>query len=668
MRLKAASFLCAVALVAVAAQAIAQVGAGRRAARVDSAPAEGHLAGAAPETVLFTAWGDEWTKADFLDWVRLYPPRGLGADPRMGGEYTLDFFTEEQLAEGIRTFVAGQQALRLAQEEGLSLPLDSARQLENQYAEMIRELWVRQNGVRDVPVPTDEEVRAYYEENIDRWMREEIFLMRNLFLSTYQEHTVRQGDTLESIAESISGDPALASEIRDPNTPDRSPRLRPQEAADGRELPPAPLAEGEILLVPMGPERAAEVEARIRALHRQLQDGADFSALAFEHSENTTRGNRIQVRREIRGRPVLEEIIASLEQLRDGEISEPIRTRHGWQIVLRDAYQPGGAQPFDQVVENVRSQLLGNRQRERFQAVLGDRLALLGAAINDEVLADAANPERAGDIVLSLNDFQYTVEAFLRDFGPQLAEEATLEEKRATLLGLPVVQMAIVDHAVQEPEFLESRDAVRLRKAMEGLYHLSRIADERMRDTPFDPTEEAIEEAVAALGPVQPPPPSINLHIITVSPSTDAAPGTPEFAAALEAKREELAARLEPVQSVTDFEIMARRISEDDFASRGGARGPLTRAAVVPEHFDEMLESAERGTIFGPVAYRSAVLAYWVGEKRIITEEQQLQRMRDTAMNRMARDHQQEIGMRVIDDMAAGAGLRLHLDGGGSAQ
>ena len=612
-------------------------------------------------TVLFEAMGKEWTKEEFEEIVRPFPPRGLAPRPNMPREYSLDNFSIENIREGIRTFVAGQAAAQRAKDQGLEIPEQYQEQYDRQLSDFLRDEWLKGTGARDVPRPTDEETLQYYEENKSLWEREELFVMRTLFLSTYKEHVVQEGETLESIAEKVCGDASKADQIRDPNTPDKRPRMDAVKATNGEELAPLALVPGEVLLVPMPEEEAAAVEQKIRELHGQLEGGADFAALAMEHSENNTAGNRMQVKREMNGKPVLPELIEAFLKIEDGQYSEPIRTRHGWQVILRDNYRPGGAPDFETVKENARSLLTSERQRSKFAVVAMESLAEAGHTINDDVLMTYDQPGGEQRVIIQLPDMAYTAEAFQRDFGERLKPDTPLEKRREMLLALPGVQRRVDEHETSNPTLRESPEANRMRQAMDGLYFLTIMAEQRAQETDTTPTEMEIEEAYLALPDKNPPPPLVFIHQITMRPAGGHEPGTPEHAAALEAKRAELAERLADVQNLSDFEIIARRASEDDFAERGGSRGPVTEDQVDPAVWQHLVNDAPKGTMFGPVVVGNEVVAYWVNDKRLISPEVHEQTLREQVTQRLVRDKRNAVGEALLDELVAEAGLVIHL-------
>jgi parvulin-like peptidyl-prolyl isomerase len=99
-------------------------------------------------------------------------------------------------------------------------------------------------------------------------------------------------------------------------------------------------------------------------LYAQLQDGADFAALAKEHSTDTGSAENGGKLTDERGSfvPEFEEVAFALET---GEIGEPVKSQFGWHIIkaLQDT-QPAETTSFDDAKASIEEQLLEERRNE----------------------------------------------------------------------------------------------------------------------------------------------------------------------------------------------------------------------------------------------------------------------------------------------------------------
>lgn len=186
-------------------------------------------------------------------------------------------------------------------------------------------LTIMEQEVMEKPIEiTQEMIDQYYEFNKPSFRKPFSAQIRQLILLTYEPYIVKEGDTLESIAKEISGKAARAEDIRAdlPGQPLR------REA--GKEF--KPLVPGETLLVPMGDEAAQKIKERLENILAQLDEGKSFEELAREYSEAGFKG-------EVIGpipsgtRPLLHDVLSVIKDTPEGEISEPFRTKHGWQVI-----------------------------------------------------------------------------------------------------------------------------------------------------------------------------------------------------------------------------------------------------------------------------------------------------------------------------------------------
>jgi parvulin-like peptidyl-prolyl isomerase len=99
-------------------------------------------------------------------------------------------------------------------------------------------------------------------------------------------------------------------------------------------------------------------------LYQQLQDGADFAALAKKHSTDTGSAEQGGKLTDVRGSfvPEFEEVAFALET---GEIGEPVKSQFGWHIItaLADT-EPEAITPFAEVSDSISEQLLDERKNE----------------------------------------------------------------------------------------------------------------------------------------------------------------------------------------------------------------------------------------------------------------------------------------------------------------
>jgi parvulin-like peptidyl-prolyl isomerase len=115
---------------------------------------------------------------------------------------------------------------------------------------------------------------------------------------------------------------------------------------------------------------ASEVEAKmeelIKDLHQRLAAGADFAALAKEYSKDTfsaVKGGELDFIEKVQ---LVPEFGATAWNLQVGQLSEPVRTIHGWHILEVLEIKPKGHLELTaQISDNIWNFILDERQQKR---------------------------------------------------------------------------------------------------------------------------------------------------------------------------------------------------------------------------------------------------------------------------------------------------------------
>jgi peptidyl-prolyl cis-trans isomerase C len=129
---------------------------------------------------------------------------------------------------------------------------------------------------------------------------------------------------------------------------------------------------------------AKELVAKLRA------DKTQFAALAAEHSKdlsNAKRGGDLGFFG--RGRMVKEFEDAAFALANDTDVSDPVKTRFGWHIIMRTGREKGSVQPFDQVKNQIKVKLVSERRREGTTTFIEELKKKAGLSVNEKELATA---------------------------------------------------------------------------------------------------------------------------------------------------------------------------------------------------------------------------------------------------------------------------------------
>lgn len=253
--------------------------------------------------------------------------------------------------------------------------------------------------------PTDEEIKAYYEQHKTEYHQPFEFTMRHIFMSTYEKYVVKAGDTLEGIAEQISGDKALVNNIRS-DAESRPLRWVPPEARDKQLF--KPLDPGEKLLVPMNPQKAEGVKKRLEDIAAKIKSGEskfEQMAVAFSETEGDIKGSVIGPL-PTGVRPMLPELLAAAKAAQAGGVSGVFQTKHGFNLIQVVEKKDEGVKPLDQVRKGPLEygepgivEILKKKQSDKLEVELSNELfAQPELKIDDEAFAKA--PNLKDDVVL----------------------------------------------------------------------------------------------------------------------------------------------------------------------------------------------------------------------------------------------------------------------------
>src|SRR5713226_6483125 len=138
----------------------------------------------------------------------------------------------------------------------------------------------------------------------------------------------------------------------------------PEEFSVGKET----FKLAQILIAVPANATPAQVEAaRVKAdsIHKQLVDGADFGKLARQYSDDDSKSQGGELGDFSRG-DIVDAIQNAIDHMKGGEISEPIRTDHGFHIVKLEEHEQSGAKPFSEVSGQIQDKLVSQKAQQQF--------------------------------------------------------------------------------------------------------------------------------------------------------------------------------------------------------------------------------------------------------------------------------------------------------------
>jgi peptidyl-prolyl cis-trans isomerase SurA len=114
------------------------------------------------------------------------------------------------------------------------------------------------------------------------------------------------------------------------------------------------------------PAQQDAVRERASRVLQEARNGADFSDLARRYSEDATATNGGDLGVIKRGE-ALPEFEAVIFTMREGQVSDVIRTANGLHIVKLDAFSKGSEQPYPEIKAEIERRILQGKMEQRFQ-------------------------------------------------------------------------------------------------------------------------------------------------------------------------------------------------------------------------------------------------------------------------------------------------------------
>lgn len=610
------------------------------------------------DELLISVLGRDYTAGEFTNIIRYTPPSPFGRINSI--EFSLDDFSADIVRNAIEEFAQQQAAFEQFESLGLEPNQNEKEALESQRDRLLQLVWLENQGILSPLTVTDEQLQAEYDVLKDaQFQVEETLELRHIFISAYEEYTVVEGDSLESIAEKISGDAKLAEFILNYDLP-RRPRNQPTVDGEGKESPAKALTPDEILLVPLNAEKKEALRLKAEEAYNRLSLGEDFVTLAKEFGDNSSKGEAVKLQPEKSERPLLPEFVQAFHEIADGEYSKPFETKHGFQILQRVSYTPKGYTPLENVKTELKTRVETIQRNELYKKVMEKLWAEYDQVqINQEVLNVAEKPESENEVIFTIDDFKYLGSMFKRDFESKLTPETTPVERRALLAAVPIVGRTITKWDIERKKLEETEIYLQRLDLLSASIYFSTYKRYFQNELhPFAPTEADFQRKFEELKTQLANMPVVEVWQIMVSPKTPVDITTQEGTNELNKLREEVAATLkEKVTDVASFEELAKVLSEHESAAQGGKLGKVNQF-FMDGLGGEFLLPGKENSLMGPYSREDKILAFWIGENSK-EEAPTLDAVRDGLRKELEREHQSQIADLLKSELLKASKLEI---------
>lgn len=142
-----------------------------------------------------------------------------------------------------------------------------------------------------------------------------------------------------------------------------------------------------LISVPPDSDDAVEVEARAKALKvlQELKSGADFTEMAKKYSDDPSKTSGGDIGFFPRGR-MIKPFEDAAFALKEGELSEPVRTQFGFHIIKVEKIEDERAKPLEEVKEDIVKRLKVDESRKKAKAeIKSEELRVKSEELNEAV-------------------------------------------------------------------------------------------------------------------------------------------------------------------------------------------------------------------------------------------------------------------------------------------
>ncbi len=512
------------------------------------------------------------------------------------------------LAAGARTYLYERELALRVREEHPELPHSIQAAIDHYVHIAVSELLAAaaQERVENV---TDEDARRYYDDNTILFRARLKFSMRHLFWSAYVPYVVKPGQTLQGIAQEVSGDPGKVTGIVT-NEEWKVLRWIPPEERGKRPFRDA--IPGEKLLVPMSEAMRAEAREMFGQLLAKLDEGVDFETLCREFTEAEDKGKIIK-NLPFGNYPTQPEILKAGRTLPVGEVSGIIETAHGFEAIQIVERTDEKQTEFSEAKESIRKNLRKKRLATELERMKRESLALLEIDVQALIDPKASQDRKA----VSLADRHWTVGQVFGFPGARdnLISVETEEQIRDGLSAHQPILSAAREQYARQNGLLEDGDFLQKRKLNEtGIIAQEAIKMEQDKAA-ASITEEDLLNWYDENKEIFSPPRRFVVRQIVKGLDPGADLSDPQQRVAAENKAiEALRIGLTGVRSTDDFAAAAKTLSDDaQSAAKEGLVGQVS-AIYKPGTFGDVMNSLEAQTVSAPFIYRNLAYAIWIDE------------------------------------------------------
>lgn len=246
---------------------------------------------------------------------------------------------------------------------------DQLKQMKVQYLNaMVNEKLMLKNAESVGVTPTDDELNEYADKQIEQLKQaypddaqlQQVLEANGFTEDSYKDYAKKQYK-LQKVQEAITAD----VEVTDDDA-----KAYYDENKDSQYTVGAGANAAHILIAEKGSDGNIDFDASLAKANEvkaKLDAGADFAQLASEYGTDGTKDKGGDLGFVAYNQANYDQdFLAGFKQLSEGQISDPIKSQFGYHIIKATGLKDEVVTPFDDVKEQIKSQLLQQKQSQAF--------------------------------------------------------------------------------------------------------------------------------------------------------------------------------------------------------------------------------------------------------------------------------------------------------------
>lgn len=252
---------------------------------------------------------------------------------------------------------------------------DQLKQMKVQYLNaMVNEKLMLKNAESVGVTPTDDELNEYADKQIEQLKQaypddaqlQQVLEANGFTEDSYKDYAKKQYK-LQKVQEAITAD----VEVTDDDA-----KAYYDENKDSQYTVGAGANAAHILIAEKGSDGNIDFDASLAKANEvkaKLDAGADFAQLASEYGTDGTKDKGGDLGFVAYNQANYDQdFLAGFKQLSEGQISDPIKSQFGYHIIKATGIKDEVVTPFDDVKDQIKSQLLQQKQSEAFNTKISE--------------------------------------------------------------------------------------------------------------------------------------------------------------------------------------------------------------------------------------------------------------------------------------------------------